>query len=162
MLWDISHTCSSVSVRSYTYISLLPNVLTHKPFACSSDHNYRTTSRQLQATELFKLSRLVVVLRFFSGVRSGKRQCRVYLAVCTSCTNPVHVAATRTAGKQLQLHSSSCNTPVIICVPRLVYTCGPAEPACSTYVTCCTNPVHATGALHYACRRRDTRTMCWR
>jgi hypothetical protein len=29
------------------------------------------------------------------------------------------MAATRTAGKQLQLHSSN-NTPVIICVPRLV------------------------------------------
>jgi hypothetical protein len=30
-----------------------------------------------------------------------------------------------------------------------------------TVLTCCTNPVHATGALHYACRKRDTRTMCW-
>jgi hypothetical protein len=79
-------------------------------FACSSDHNYRTTSRQLQATELFKLSRLVVVCLRFLWCQVRQRQLQVYLAVCTSCTNPVHVAATRTAGKQLQLHSSSCTT----------------------------------------------------
>jgi hypothetical protein len=116
ILWDIRIPVP-VCQFGRTHISACGCVdMVHKPFTCSSDHNYQTTSRQLQATELFKLSRLVVVcLRFLSGVRSGKRQCRVYLAVCVlhepcACGNQNSWQTAATA--QFELH----NTPVIMCL----------------------------------------------
>jgi hypothetical protein len=151
MLWDI---CIPVPVcQSVVYhISCTCCVdMVHKTFACSSDHNYRTTSRQLQATELFKLSRLVVVCLRFLWCRSGSGirvpGCVYVLhepCACGSNQNSWQTAATA----QFELH----NTPVIICASRLCSVW--SSRTCMlhlTVLTCCTNPVQQ---VHFTtCRK---------
>jgi hypothetical protein len=101
MLWDI---CIPVPVCQFgrTYISLYLAVTWCTNPACSSDHNYQTTSRQLQATELFKLSRLVVVcLRFLcAGRPSGNCRC-TWLCV--------RLARTLCMWQQPEQLANSCN-----------------------------------------------------
>jgi hypothetical protein len=107
MLWDI---CIPVPVCQFgrTYISLYLAVTWCTNPACSSDHNYQTTSRQLQATELFKLSRLVVVcLRFLCAGRqaaiAGVPGCVCVLhepCACGSNQNSWQTAATAVRAAQ--------------------------------------------------------------
>jgi hypothetical protein len=149
MLWDI---CIPVPVCQFgrTHISACIAVLTWctNPLR-SSDHNYQTT-RQLQATELFKLSRLVVFCGF--SLASGTAGCtwlcvRLARTLCM-CSNQNSWQTAATA--QFELH----NTPVIICVLawciRVVQQNLHAPPNC---VDMLHKPQHATGALHYACRK---------
>jgi hypothetical protein len=93
--------------------------------------------------------------------------------LCVRFAQTLCMAATRTAGKQLQLQFELHNTPVSICMPLLVNRVGQAEPACRLHlaVWCTRLCVHvaqtlytqqlATGqqttALRYECRRRETK-----
>jgi hypothetical protein len=158
-------TCYGTSAYLFQCVSSVVHIyqlvlgcvdMVHKPFACSSDHNYQTTSRQLQATELFKLSRLVVVcLRFL--------WCQVGQAAIAGCTwLCVRLARTLCMWQQPEQLANSCNCTVRaaqhasnhLCASPGVYVW--SSRTCMlhlTVLTCCTNPVHATGALHYACRK---------
>jgi hypothetical protein len=123
--WHTPHTCSSRLVVHIYQLVLGCVDMVHKPFACS----VTTTTRQLAGSSQLNClsSRLVVVCLRFLWCQVGQAAPGCTW-LCTSCTNPVHGSNQNSwqtaATAQFELH----NTPVIICVPRLVYTCGPAEP----------------------------------
>jgi hypothetical protein len=108
-------------VSSVVHIQQLGCVdMVHKPCACSSDHNHQTTSRQLQTTEQFKLSRLVVGFACVFSCQVGKQQSQGVPGCVYVLHKPVHAAATRTAGK-LQLHIRAAqHASNHLCMPLLV------------------------------------------
>jgi hypothetical protein len=146
MLWDICIPVPVCQFNSYTPPQLVLGCvdMVHKPFACSSDHNYRTTSRQLQATELFKLL-VVGCLRFLVSGQT-KRQCR-----CTWLC--VRLARTLCMWQQPEQLANSCNCTVRAAQHASNHLSSPGVYGVVsglrilTVLTCCTNPVHATGAL---------------
>jgi hypothetical protein len=161
MLWDICIPVPVCQVR--THISACTCVdMVHKPFACSSDHNYQTTSRQLQATELFKLSRLVVVCLRFLWVRSASGN----VQGVPGCVYVLHEPC---AWQQPEQLANSCNCTVRaaqhasnhLCASPGVYVW--SSRTCMlhlTVLTCCTKPCTCNRCTSLCMPKGVTQEQC--
>jgi hypothetical protein len=142
------HTCSSVSVRSYTYISLYLAVLT---WCTNPLRAVTTTTRQLAGSfkQLFKLSRLVVVCLRFLWCQVGKRQLQVY---------PVYVLHEPCAWQQPEQLANSCNCTVRAAQHASNHLC--ASPGVYVVQQNLHAPPNCVDMLHKPCTCNRCTSLC--